>query len=64
MNEWYESHSHQLPTSEDVSGIRDGLLRAQRTYDITAHKTGENASFIEMIRLGQHASKQLVSACF
>jgi hypothetical protein len=62
MDNWYDANSEMLPTPQDVNGIRDGMLRAQRTYDMTAHQVGENSSFIEMVRMGQHASNQQVTS--
>ena len=48
-----------LPTTEDVQGIRDGMLRAQRTYEMSVERmTRGNVTFVEVLRMAQHASRQ------
>ena len=57
----YEKHKSMLPTPEDVMGIRDGMLRAQRTYDMSVERmTRGNTTFVEVLRMAQHAAGQHV----
>lgn len=51
-----------LPSAEDVRGIRDGMLRAQRTYELSVERmTLGNFTFVEVLRMAQHAAGQNVS---
>eukprot|EP00038_Savillea_parva_P001199 m.102179 g.102179 ORF g.102179 m.102179 type:complete len:560 (+) comp10428_c0_seq1:35-1714(+) len=55
---WYENNTEWIPTNDDVAGIRDGLLRAQRTYNLPAEVAASHFTFVEMVRMAQHAAGQ------